>query len=150
MGTCYIAKKYKKHTPAKRIPSIPKDEIYADFYEKNKADGMIPLGYDTNDISSVSLSRRDTFCLAVGASEEKSISIAFNNLSYCAKQSGAVVWYFKTSTDMLCMHLLCLVRHGTSLLIQFQTQTNHRQNSSNTDSRGKRDRKQTDRIKMHP
>lgn len=97
-----IAKKYKKHTPAKRIPSIPKDEIYADFYEKNKAEGMIPLGYDTNDISSVSLSRRDTFCLAVGASEEKSISLMFNNLAYSAKQSGAVVWYFKTTTDMLC------------------------------------------------
>ena len=63
---------------------------------------MIPLGYDTNDISSVSLSRRDTFCLAVGASEEKSISLMFSNFTYCAKQSGAVVWYFKTSTDMLC------------------------------------------------
>ncbi len=97
-----IARKYKKHKSAKKIPALPKDEPYVDFYRNNKSDGLIPLGYDTNDISVIAPLRKDIFCLAVGGREEKSIALVFDNLAFCAKQSGAVVWYFRTTSDILC------------------------------------------------
>lgn len=96
-----IAKKYKKSKGAKKIPSIPREETYSLFYEKNNENGVIPIGYDTNDISVLKLLRRDTFCLAVGAEKEESIALLMNNIAYSAKKSDATVWYVKMKTDML-------------------------------------------------
>ncbi len=97
-----IAEKYKDCSRAKKIPVIPRNESYAEFYEKNKSALAVPVGYNTDDIGVISEKISDMFCLAVGANEVKSISLVFNNFIYAAQAFNAEIWYFKTKTDILC------------------------------------------------
>lgn len=85
---------------AEKVKTIPVNQSYEDFYEENVTEDMIPVGYNTNDISVYGIKYTETFCYAVSDSGNKGISLVLNNIMYAAEKSKNYVYCIKLKSDI--------------------------------------------------
>ena len=85
---------------AERIKTIPAEQSYKDFFSENSDNDVLPIGYNTEDISVYGLKYTETFCYAVSEVGTKGISLVLNNIIYAAKNSGHCVCCIKLKSDI--------------------------------------------------
>ena len=86
--------------PAQRIRTIPLGQSYSEFLAENSAPGMLPVGYNCDDISVYGLKLTDTFCYAVSEIGTRGTALTLNNILYGAKKTGNYVFCVKLRSDI--------------------------------------------------
>lgn len=85
---------------AEKVKVIPLNQSYEEFYNENPSAELIPIGYNTDDISVYGIKYTEVFCYAVSGVENKSISLVLNNIIYAAKRAGHCVCCVKLKNDI--------------------------------------------------
>lgn len=87
--------------PAAEVPILHKEQPYSVFFESNKSENKLPLGYAVRDISVYSLDLLRTYCFAVSDSGYKGINLVIGNMLYAAKNiSGSEIHIVKLCDDV--------------------------------------------------
>lgn len=85
---------------AEKVKIIPVKQRYEEFLSEYSGSNMIPVGYNTDDISIYGLKYTETFCYAVSDTGVKGISLVLGNIMYAAKKSGNYVYCVKLKSDI--------------------------------------------------
>lgn len=93
-----IAASVTSKVVARPVPIIPKDEVYKDFYNKFNVDtNLIPIGYNTGNISPVYFDMYNMPCLTLsdGIAGMLSVATCMRNMIYACQQQGHEVYYLQ-------------------------------------------------------
>ena len=95
-----INERDRQLSSAEKVRIIPVGQSYEEFLQENPEPGMIPVGYNTENISVYGLKYTETFCYAVSDAGIKGITLVLNNTMYAAKKAGHFVYCLKLKSDI--------------------------------------------------
>lgn len=85
---------------AEKIKTIPLSQSYEEFLDEFASDEIIPVGYNTDDISVYGISITGTFCYAVSEIGTKGISLVLNNILMAAKRANMHINIIKLKNEI--------------------------------------------------
>lgn len=85
---------------AEQIKTIPLSQSYEEFLTENQREDMLPIGYNTEDISVYGIEYTKTFCYAVSEIGTRGISLVLNNIIFGAKNAGATIDVIRLKNDI--------------------------------------------------